>query len=633
MPTISLYSSKATYLRSGTYAYSNYGSYDYLRCGTSADATSGGYRTLLYFDLTSIPSNNITSATLYMYSYSNGCYRAGISFFVYPLTQDWSQDVATFNSMSSKYTTSYEGGGERWGDYDTWYSYNVTSVVQAQKNGSITNYGLMVKQNSTALEVSKCFNKSGTYAPYLLVTYVGSNRTLSLTAGANIGSVSGGGTIEAGTTATAVATPGSYTGYTTTFEKWVLTSTGSTLSTNSSYSFTMPDYDYALTASATKTPINYSLSLALGTPSYINYATLSPSGSTFAYGSSITLGCVLNSITGYTTVFNQWVSSNTGLLPSSVNQTYIFNMPAGNITLTAYAIRTANTYSLIFNSNGGTGTMNSQTMTYDVSSNISSNTFLRTGYSFTGWATSSGGAVVYTNSQSVSNLSSINGATINLFAVWSLNTYTVSVIPNNSSYGSATRIGTDSLNYLSPVSISCSVTTLNGYTTSFINWTSNSNGSFVNSNIVETTYYMSDSNTILTANFVRIANNYTVSFNYGVGSGETNTKVVTYGSSYGILPTGYKLGYTFLGWSTTEQTLYTSTEVPVESRIDLNTTVGIYTDHTLYAWYHEDTRVWSYNTENSTATSRCLYRKTSYSEGVWLFAGNYDPETETYILF
>jgi hypothetical protein len=76
------------------------------------------------------------------------------------------------------------------------------------------------------------------------------------------------------------------------------------------------------------------------------------------------------------------------------------------------------TYTVAFNANGGSGTMASQSHTYGTSKALTLNTFTRLGYMFAGWASSAGGAVVYTDGQIVSNLTSTNGATETLYAVW-----------------------------------------------------------------------------------------------------------------------------------------------------------------------------------------------------------------------
>lgn len=88
-----------------------------------------------------------------------------------------------------------------------------------------------------------------------------------------------------------------------------------------------------------------------------------------------------------------------------------------NITL--YAIWQVNTYTVVYNENGATsGSTPNSIHTYNVYQKLSRNGFSRTGYSFDGWSNSAGGSRVYTNEQSVVNLTSTNGATVNLYAVW-----------------------------------------------------------------------------------------------------------------------------------------------------------------------------------------------------------------------
>ncbi len=89
---------------------------------------------------------------------------------------------------------------------------------------------------------------------------------------------------------------------------------------------------------------------------------------------------------------------------------------ADNMTL--YANWTPNTYTVEYDANGGAGTMASGSHTYDVAKNLTTNGFTRTGYTFLGWAESSGGPVVYSDGQSASNLTATNGATVTLYARW-----------------------------------------------------------------------------------------------------------------------------------------------------------------------------------------------------------------------
>ncbi len=92
-----------------------------------------------------------------------------------------------------------------------------------------------------------------------------------------------------------------------------------------------------------------------------------------------------------------------------------------NVTVTASY--TANTYTVKFNANGGTGNMDDQSFTYDVSQALTANAFTRTGYSFSGWATTANGEVVYKNGASVKNLTSENGGEVTFYAVWASEAY------------------------------------------------------------------------------------------------------------------------------------------------------------------------------------------------------------------
>ena len=85
---------------------------------------------------------------------------------------------------------------------------------------------------------------------------------------------------------------------------------------------------------------------------------------------------------------------------------------------TLYAQWTANTYTVAFNANGGSGSMSDQTFTYDEAQNLTGNAFTRTGCIFAGWATSANGDVVYSDQQSVSNLTTENNGTVTLYAKW-----------------------------------------------------------------------------------------------------------------------------------------------------------------------------------------------------------------------
>ena len=84
-------------------------------------------------------------------------------------------------------------------------------------------------------------------------------------------------------------------------------------------------------------------------------------------------------------------------------------------------------YSIKFNGNGATsGSMIGQGFSYGTAQNLSKNAFVRQNYEFLGWSLDSDSTdVIYSDQQSVNNLTTTNNATINLYAIWKLSTTTI----------------------------------------------------------------------------------------------------------------------------------------------------------------------------------------------------------------
>ena len=78
----------------------------------------------------------------------------------------------------------------------------------------------------------------------------------------------------------------------------------------------------------------------------------------------------------------------------------------------------ANSYTISYNANGGSGTMDAAPATYDSEVIVAENGFTWTGYVFKGWATETDGAVVYAPGQPVTNLTAQSGGVVTLYAVW-----------------------------------------------------------------------------------------------------------------------------------------------------------------------------------------------------------------------
>ena len=107
------------------------------------------------------------------------------------------------------------------------------------------------------------------------------------------------------------------------------------------------------------------------------------------------------------------------LVPTSDNQ-----------EITLYAVWQPNTYKVIYNSNRDGETQQEtkeQTLTYDKSTEkLNANTFVYAGRTFKGWTKTKGSTTVDVQNQATKpNLVTENNGSINLYAVWELNNYTV----------------------------------------------------------------------------------------------------------------------------------------------------------------------------------------------------------------
>ena len=120
--------------------------------------------------------------------------------------------------------------------------------------------------------------------------------------------------------------------------------------------------------------------------------------------------------TGYT--FAGWYTASSG------GDTVSTSTKMDNISgKTIYAHWTVNTYSIVFDKNGGSGNMSNQSMTYDKASNLTTNTYTRQGYYFVGWSKTKLGVQstiptsnIYKDGESVKNL--VASGSITLYAVW-----------------------------------------------------------------------------------------------------------------------------------------------------------------------------------------------------------------------
>ena len=142
---------------------------------------------------------------------------------------------------------------------------------------------------------------------------------------------------------------------------------------------------------------------------------------TYKWGQSVTINATVATQTGYTYTWNKWESNNTSLLANQTSRQVTITMPVGNVTLKATATKTANKYSIEYNSNGGSGTTASTQCTYDVEATIAQNAFVGPeGYKgFVKWNTNADGTgTTYNPGDKVKNLNSTQGGKVILYAIW-----------------------------------------------------------------------------------------------------------------------------------------------------------------------------------------------------------------------
>ena len=143
-----------------------------------------------------------------------------------------------------------------------------------------------------------------------------------------------------------------------------------------------------------------------------------PSSQTKYYGKTLTLSSTKPTRTGYT--FKGWATSASGSVTYAAGASY-----TANASVTLYAVWQANTYTIKYNANGGTGAPSNQTKTHGVTLTLSSTKPTRASvnsgdgivitYTFKGWATSANSSTV----AYAAGAKYTSNASVTLYAVWS----------------------------------------------------------------------------------------------------------------------------------------------------------------------------------------------------------------------
>ena len=207
-------------------------------------------------------------------------------------------------------------------------------------------------------------------------------------------------------------------------------------------------------------------------------------------------------------------------------------------------------YTVKFNANGGSGTMANQNFTYGTAKSLSANAFTRTGYTFAGWAASANGATTYTDEQSVVNLASNDGATVNLFAKWTPNTYKVGFYGNGADNAGAMH--GQKFTYDVPQTLSKNIYYRTGYV--FREWGSADwGGSSHWSDEQEVVNLSPIQDRWISMYALWDPISYTVRFNKNASDamGTIANQSFTYGTAQTLTANAFtRSGYTFAGWAT-----------------------------------------------------------------------------------
>lgn len=260
-----------------------------------------------------------------------------------------------------------------------------------------------------------------------------------------------------------------------------------------------------------------------------------PASQTKTKDITLTLSSVKPTRSGYT--FMGWATTNT-----ATTATYAAGSKYSvNSAVTFYAVwqKKAETYSVVFNANGGSGAPATQTKTENVSLTLSTIRPVRSGYTFKGWATTSTSA----SASYQPGDSYYANAPLTLYAVWEKNPemYTVSYNANGGTNAPASQQKTENI----ALTLTTAVPTRPNY--SFLGWSTLSSATAPDY-VSGGTYSLNESS-VLYAVWKKIPQTYTVSYHPNGGTNapasQRKTEDVSLTLSENV---PVRSGYNFLGW-------------------------------------------------------------------------------------
>lgn len=269
----------------------------------------------------------------------------------------------------------------------------------------------------------------------------------------------------------------------------------------------------------------------------------------------------------------------------------------GKISLTAgttlTAQWTANTYTVKFGANGGTGSMSNQPFTYDAEKTLTANSFNRKGYTFAGWAVSTTGDMMHLNNANVKNLTEVPNATITLYAKWTAVDSVVTFHGNDETSGTmATQLFTYGE---AAKELSSNAFVKTGYV--FDGWNTKPDGQGTAYADKAVLGNLTDHMTLY-AQWIK--SNFTVKFGGNGGSGSMTAQTFQTGETTALKTNAFaKVGYTFTDWNTQQDGKGTNYDADAAVKdLALGTSDSI----TLYAQWRANTYKVQFNANGATGS-------------------------------
>ncbi|MBQ7612012.1 MAG: InlB B-repeat-containing protein [Spirochaetaceae bacterium] len=256
--------------------------------------------------------------------------------------------------------------------------------------------------------------------------------------------------------------------------------------------------------------------------------------------------------------FQGWATSSTG---DVVYADKAKISPTNDMTLWA-KWEAIPTYTVTFNANGGSGTMQPQVFVENVEQALSPNTFIKEDYYFVGWAITQAGETMYTDKQIIAVLGNVE-----LYAVWALReTYTVEFHPNGGYNGGSMSMSPQT--FKQGIAAKLSKNLFHRLDHAFAGWSTTKNGEveYVNEQTI-----IVERNMKLYAIWTLTA--FKVTFNANGGIGKMEPQTFEKDKEWWLSENTFtRTNYVFAGWATspTDEIEYVNNQkITVENNMTL----------------------------------------------------------------